>query len=416
MGRTGFTTLAWYWGEEAMTDWRLFLGIAVLAFAPGLFWLWYFYKKDTLEPEPLHMVRNCFLLGIVAVIPPAVFESILRFHHLIDSIVAAPILEECAKFLVVRLFVYPHREFDEPMDGVVYACAAALGFASIENAFYLYHEYEKAAGSVASVTIIRAFLSVPGHAAFSIMWGYALGVAKFLDREKRTPLVLTGLVSAIGLHALFNSLAILGPLWPLAMLVLIPFMWQSVTKKITTAITMSPHMPDGLPETQDETAQEVMVTAGRMPWYENRILVVVLMFLPTFPIGMYGLWKNTKFPLPVKAAYLALWTVTVGTVGYVAIFGDARVKALVEACRSGDLQTAQQLVDAGVDLNARSPEGKTPLMVAAERGHLPVVQLLVTKGAEINARDNSGKTALALAREKGREGVTILLLKHGGTR
>jgi RsiW-degrading membrane proteinase PrsW (M82 family) len=398
-----------------MTDLHLLPGIAVLAFAPGLFWLWYFYKKDVLEPEPLHLVRNCFLLGIVAVIPTAVIESIFSLHELIDPIAVAPVVEECAKFLAVRLFIYRHDEFDEPMDGVVYACAVALGFASIENAFYLYGEYKKAAGSLAVVAIMRAFFSVPGHAAFSIMWGYALGVAKFVDRGKGRRLVFVGLLSAIGLHALFNSLTILGPLWPMAMLVMIPFMWRPVTKKISTALSMSPHTTDGIPETRSERARPGTAAGARGPWYENRLLVVLLMFPPASPLGIYGLWKNTKFPFPVKTAYLALWMVTLGTVGYVAIFGDPGTTALVEACRSGDLKTARQLIDEGVDVNGSSPEGKTPLMAASERGHLPVVQLLVTKGAEVNAKDDSGKTALALARENGREAVSILLLKNGGT-
>ena len=42
------------------------------------------------------------------------------------------------KYLVLRWYNYPHDEFDEPYDGIMYAVAASLGFAAIENVMYVY--------------------------------------------------------------------------------------------------------------------------------------------------------------------------------------------------------------------------------------------------------------------------------------
>ena len=63
------------------------------------------------------------------------------------------------------------RAFDEPLDGLVYSSAAALGFAAVENAVLL-------RASPGAVAIARALLALPAHLFFAALWGYALGRAK----------------------------------------------------------------------------------------------------------------------------------------------------------------------------------------------------------------------------------------------
>ena len=107
------------------------LVIVTLAFAPGIFWLWFFYKKDKWEPEPKRLIVETFIWGLLAVIPVAIVEYPFRSPWFAGAVVAAPIIEEFAKLLVVRLAVFKNAEFNEPMDGITYSAAAALGFASI---------------------------------------------------------------------------------------------------------------------------------------------------------------------------------------------------------------------------------------------------------------------------------------------
>jgi protease PrsW len=154
----------------------LFVVVVTLGFAPGLFWLWYFLKRDKFDPEPLELVRNSFLLGMAAVFPAAVLEGMFQVKSFWVVVAAAPIVEELCKFYAVYWFIYRKADFDEPMDGIIYAAATALGFASVENVFYLLSSIKD--GTVPLVAVARAFLSVPGHALFSIMWGFALGMAK----------------------------------------------------------------------------------------------------------------------------------------------------------------------------------------------------------------------------------------------
>ena len=84
----------------------------------------------------------------------------------------------CGKFTIVRRFAYLHTEFDEPMDGIVYAAAAALGLATLENVLYVFSAYLTSPPLRSSTVIARAIFSVPGHALFAGVWGYALGQAR----------------------------------------------------------------------------------------------------------------------------------------------------------------------------------------------------------------------------------------------
>lgn len=87
---------------------------------------------------------------------------------------------------------------------------------------------------------------------------------------------------------------------------------------------------------------------------------------------------------------------------------------LAQAIRSGDLVTVKRLVDAGADLAGRSPDGLTPLMLAAGLGLAHVVDILLTAGAEVHAIEpRMGASALHKAAQSGSPEVIALLLHHG---
>jgi len=205
------------------------LWLLLLAIAPSGFLLWYIWRKDTWEPEPLRLVAKVFFLGALSTIPALMLE--LPFEEgIFAAAVVAPVVEETVKFLVVVLAVYRNPEFDEPMDGVVYAAAAGLGFATVENIFYVLD------GGVA-VGIVRAVASVPGHFLYSCIWGFALGTAKFRPAAERTGIIAAGLFLAMLLHAAFNfSLEIFDAAGLLLILVvIIPLGWWMTGRNIRIA-------------------------------------------------------------------------------------------------------------------------------------------------------------------------------------
>jgi len=219
------------------------LVILALALGPGVFWTWYFYRRDRFEPEPAALVIKIFLLGALVTLPVAFIEGFFGLFiasPLVMGVIVAPIVEECGKFQVVRRFAYRNIEFDEPMDGIVYAASAGLGLASLENVLYVFTAYMTSPSLAVGTIIARAIFSVPGHALFSSVWGYALGRAKFMAAEHREGVVIRGLILGMVLHGIFNLLLFSAEVVAYAMvifiLVLIPGLWILVDRNIRSAL------------------------------------------------------------------------------------------------------------------------------------------------------------------------------------
>lgn len=128
------------------------------------------------------------LLGALMFVPALLLESFIQRWTGLDKnastldaltlvyaiLVAAP-LEQGLKVAAVAP-IARRRTMGEPLDGIVYASAAALGFVSAHNAVYLWGR------SLPSIDLARALLAVPAHVIFAALWGYALG------RERRRQL------------------------------------------------------------------------------------------------------------------------------------------------------------------------------------------------------------------------------------
>lgn len=76
--------------------------------------------------------------------------------------------------------------------------------------------------------------------------------------------------------------------------------------------------------------------------------------------------------------------------------------ALHYAAASGSLSIVQLLLDHDAYIDAESPNKTTPLMMAARGGYRDVVELLLTQGADLHAKNELGLTALDFARAQGR--------------
>jgi len=211
--------------------------LLALGLGPVGFWLLYFYLKDRFEPEPLRWILKIFFLGMLVVLPVAVIEILAETvtGPFLMMTVVAPVAEELGKFAVVYYGVYHHAEFSEPMDGIIYAVTAALGFASLENLLYITQYARISLFMGITVGVLRAILSVPGHALYSSIWGYAMGVAKFRQGIRRGEIILAGLALAILLHALFNFLILDVFGFVILIVFLVPAMWWLFGRKVRDA-------------------------------------------------------------------------------------------------------------------------------------------------------------------------------------
>lgn len=193
----------------------------VLALAPGVFWLWFFLRRNVYGLAPKRLIALTFFLGMVSTIPAAIIELLLDESLLDDGFgslasVAAAMLfvvgpvEETCKFLAVRLGAFRSRYFDEPVDGLVYAAAASLGFASLENLLYILHFGPE-------VMILRAPISTLGHVIFGSFWGYALG-RQATDKSRGKALAPAAIAVAALVHGLYNVVVFAYPLAVLPMI------------------------------------------------------------------------------------------------------------------------------------------------------------------------------------------------------
>jgi ankyrin repeat protein len=85
------------------------------------------------------------------------------------------------------------------------------------------------------------------------------------------------------------------------------------------------------------------------------------------------------------------------------------------ASYGGYVETANVLIEAGADVNAKNKKGKTALMYAVQKlSNLEMVKLLIEKGANVNQSDNSGTTPLMVSISESEDYETLDLLIEKG--
>jgi RsiW-degrading membrane proteinase PrsW (M82 family) len=185
----------------------MFLLLLSLAIAPGIAISLFIYSFRKLGSSSLRQLIISFLLGMGATIVPFLIQlwsGDVRdepYRHTIFSVawfafVIVALTEEGSKYLVVRWYAYRLDQFREPFDGVIYAVIIGMGFATVENI-----EYVSKFGLETGVS--RMFLSVPAHAAFAVLMGYNIGLAKFRPERKRW-LMTKALLIVVLLHGSFD--------------------------------------------------------------------------------------------------------------------------------------------------------------------------------------------------------------------
>ena len=174
--------------------------------------MWLIDRLDAKRPEPASTRRLVTFVGMLSVVPALVIEILLAntvgesvpppltyqgssFH----AYVVAAMTEEACKILVVYWVVWRRPEFDERMDGIVYASRAGLGFALVENVLYLLHQ--QSVGGEIQLWIMRAVLAVPGHA----MWTGMIGAMAARRRFDGKGLGLVGgYLLAVAFHGTYD--------------------------------------------------------------------------------------------------------------------------------------------------------------------------------------------------------------------
>lgn len=202
-------------------------------------WIWweFIYLQDE-HPEPKLMLLFAIILGIVA----AVFSyfsqekiyTILGFEFNYAYYFLSALIEEFFKFILIFLFIFSVKYFDEIIDAMIYMGFAGLGFAFIETylnvCYVLINPPQYISPFLASIAVsILRFLGANFlHMLASLLIGF--GYAVTLKTRRILPFVYSFLMASF-LHFLYNifiirediRLLIFPILWAIYFVTLIEF-------------------------------------------------------------------------------------------------------------------------------------------------------------------------------------------------
>ena len=147
---------------------------------PSILIILFFVNSDKFK-EPKSQIIKIFIFGILITIPAYILNTFLGdfwynntavSESLISSFLTAAPVEEGLKLSILYYFVYKMKDFNEPLDGIVYGVTASLGFATLENIYYVYLLADYFETTSMALAIARSFSAVPAHAVFGIFMGY----------------------------------------------------------------------------------------------------------------------------------------------------------------------------------------------------------------------------------------------------
>lgn len=145
--------------------------------AGTILWLQYWDVKDRRRPEPRLRLLLAFVVGMASAVLAMGIYALATFlgapsdpgqgtaSIALFCIGLVGPVEEGAKFALARAVVFRWKVFDERVDGFVYAAAVALGFAAVENLFYLPHMGLRD-------QVVRMLCAPLVHTLFAAAWGY----------------------------------------------------------------------------------------------------------------------------------------------------------------------------------------------------------------------------------------------------
>lgn len=187
--------------------------LVAAAVLPVILLCYYIYAKDV-NKEPIKLLAKMFFLGCISVVPILFVELFLENYFSTDGVndflivffytfIGVAFVEELFKWIIVKFIGHNNKEFDELYDIIVYSVFVSLGFACIENIFYVIQNDLK-------IALLRALLSVPGHTCFAVIMGYFFSKAKINkmndDYSKCALNMILSLLMPALIHTMYDAL------------------------------------------------------------------------------------------------------------------------------------------------------------------------------------------------------------------
>ena len=198
-------------------------------------WLYLIYRYDRFEPEPVKYVLLIGAFGgLMSTVPAALLNniaaSVLGIVDFIYNVSGAEASarsifffsafvgfnEEFWKAFIAVMILKRFKQFNEPIDALIYSMSIALGFAAFENISYT------VAGGFGTL-FVRSFTSVPLHAGLASIWGSGIARAKYENDGRYFRTLIPYVAAASVIHALYNFIQFINSDNPVSLIIALIF-------------------------------------------------------------------------------------------------------------------------------------------------------------------------------------------------
>lgn len=208
---------------------------------PAILLVLYVRYRDRQQPEPWGKIVKGILFGILSIFVSMLISQIwnpLPFimgigwlyevpivRGILTSFYNAAIPEETAKLFMLWLLLRNNKEFNQNIDGIVYAVCIAMGFAGLENLMYIFGEEEEPWQAIA---IVRSLFAVPGHYIFGVLMGFFYSIVHFRPNKFGKYKNMIWLAPVVT-HGIYDSICFWGEEnYLFGLLIYIPLIWFCV--------------------------------------------------------------------------------------------------------------------------------------------------------------------------------------------
>ncbi|MDP3988787.1 MAG: PrsW family glutamic-type intramembrane protease [bacterium] len=182
----------------------------------ALVWLLFWLQEDWRRPEPKGLVALTFIYGglstAIALPLQLLFQWLLQEKlglagMSVVFLIVISVTEEIVKYGAAYVAALRRKEFDEPVDALIYLITSAVGFTAVENSLYI---FKVITSSTNSETVLFGLhrLITPSvlHIVVSALVGFAIALGFYHKKLTQRILLISGLFAAVTLHTLFNYL------------------------------------------------------------------------------------------------------------------------------------------------------------------------------------------------------------------
>jgi RsiW-degrading membrane proteinase PrsW (M82 family) len=190
----------------------LFISIFA-ALVPMLIYLFFLWKFDKNEPEPIKFVLLHFFYGatgaiVIGIIASKIFSFPIELFlkdtnsSLFKTILIAPIIEELAKASLLFKTIN-NKRIDNLTDGLVYGGAIGLGFGMTENFLY-FIAFGNSIETLLPIILMRTLFSAVMHTISTATVGGLMSSTKYFTKKKFLFTTIVALLIAMLIHFIWN--------------------------------------------------------------------------------------------------------------------------------------------------------------------------------------------------------------------